>query len=545
MTARPRDRSQTITLGTTPQRAIGRWAKPLQPGKKSTPGNTMNQRTYLNVVNWNMKNLGDTTVHNVHYRAKMQIILELANGYFGAVRIGLFDVFVLEEVDPTLPRDPTHVNTFTKLQTKFGDGYEHYINMPRRRDLRVDRHSVAMFIRKESMVIREQVDVVAECPRLHTPQKLVVVLVCLRDDTTALIFGTHLKKDERNPNGSNKSYQRRREEVVVCIDAIRVKYAGLYGEDIATIVVGDMNTDQTLPFRVGRGLPEMKNIKVKFPGDSRIGNKAIDQLYANGDIYQFNKGSRTNRKSISDHTIVMAQVTFKKNRPNSGQMCRPPRPPQRTAPHGTHLPPIQHTGATTHTPFLPPPHTGPVTGTHGTHTPFLPPPHTGPVTGTHGTHTPFLPPPHTGPVTGTHGTHTPFLPPPQQQITPPEHTATHGTQQQKAIQEIYGDYYDAQITYPNDIGTFAGFQFQPLIGAYDGQGGQLFVFCILLFVLCGLATVVCGACGCLLWFVGCEHVDSTFYAVYQYIYKVLIHKEQREMEYEAVITQPQVVVAQQ
>eukprot|EP01083_Nonionella_stella_P033327 91231_1 len=520
MTARPRDRSQTITLGTTPQRAIGRWAKPLQPGKKSTPGNTMNQRTYLNVVNWNMKNLGDTTVHNVHYRAKMQIILELANGYFGAVRIGLFDVFVLEEVDPTLPRDPTHVNTFTKLQTKFGDGYEHYINMPRRRDLRVDRHSVAMFIRKESMVIREQVDVVAECPRLHTPQKLVVVLVCLRDDTTALIFGTHLKKDERNPNGSNKSYQRRREEVVVCIDAIRVKYAGLYGEDIATIVVGDMNTDQTLPFRVGRGLPEMKNIKVKFPGDSRIGNKAIDQLYANGDIYQFNKGSRTNRKSISDHTIVMAQVTFKKNRPNSGQMCRPPRPPQRTA-----------------TQLLQPQRTAP----HGRH--FLPPPNTG-THGTHGTHrTHFLPPPHHPPLphAATHDT------PPQQPLTSPERTATRvdTSSGSKAIQEIYGDYYDAEITYPNDIGTFAGFQFQPLIGAYDGQGGQLFVFCILLFVLCGLATVVCGACGCLLWFVGCEHVDSTFYAVYQYIYKVLIHKEQREMEYEAVITQPQVVVAQQ
>eukprot|EP01083_Nonionella_stella_P191311 708190_1 len=74
---------------------------------------------------------------------------------------------------------------------------------------------------------------------------------------------------------------------------------------------------------------------------------------------------------------------------------------------------------------------------------------------------------------------------------------------QKALEGIYGDYYEAQVGYSNGIEPFQDSQLQSLSEPYNYdnvQGLQLvFVFCILVFVLCGL---VAGCVCVLLWFLG-------------------------------------------
>eukprot|EP01084_Bolivina_argentea_P243699 408472_1 len=100
----------------------------------------------------------------------------------------------------------------------------------------------------------------------------------------------------------------------------------------------------------------------------------------------------------------------------------------------------------------------------------------------------------------------------------PQHLLIHsGPPVQSALQETYGDYYDAQFEYH---------QLQPLTEPYDYNNGQTtdiqFLVCILLFALiCCLLSAAYAIGGCLVCFVG---YDAS--------------KKQTEMKYELVVTQP-------
>eukprot|EP01083_Nonionella_stella_P073142 197538_1 len=429
-------------------------------------------QTSLNIANWNLHDFGSRTnasdtLQTIIQRenSKMKYIDALVKGGYGSH----YDVIVFEEATPsshafdTLRSNQPPDRSFAILKAPFARFYDCVTNN------NAGAHSVVIFVKKKYFgtpwnrfaptiqhTIKSQ-DIRLKCPTVIEPWKLVGVVLCLSDGRQVLIFGTHLSLNSAP----------RQQAVVACINLYKTTFFPL----IQMIVVGDMNTDKKLPFMTHQ------NVQVGFGTLAKI-----DQLYSSrSTTLELLRSHFPERWSVSDHTLLSAKVAFAPFQGTPELSCTAQLVrivPHNALPLTAQVNPNRNRLAT---------HQG--TMVRNTHTNN----HNNNNGGMVAQQGAMIQQPPIGTVVTPQETH------------PQPHTIGTDTEalNQKALEGIYGDYYEAQVGYSNGIEPFQDSQLQSLSESYNYdnvQGLQLvFVFCILVFVLCGL---VAGCVCVLLWFLG-------------------------------------------
>eukprot|EP01083_Nonionella_stella_P073143 197539_1 len=406
-------------------------------------------QTSLNIANWNLHDFGSRTnasdtLQTIIQRenSKMKYIDALVKGGYGSH----YDVIVFEEATPsshafdTLRSNQPPDRSFAILKAPFARFYDCVTNN------NAGAHSVVIFVKKKYFGTPWN----RFAPTIqHTIKSQDIRLKCPTVIEPWKLVGVVLcLSDGRQVLifGTHLSLNSapRQQAVVACINLYKTTFFPL----IQMIVVGDMNTAEDLPF-----MPRRRRVQVGFPAQ-------IDQVYSESSTglvllphsRHFDAPRRrvsdSDHTRVSDHTLLSAKVTFPHFQSMTGPLvtlnCR--ALVLRVVAHNA--PTVHHSGLAT------------VVTAQGEM------------------------------VRNTH---------------PNNYNGNGGADilNQKALEGIYGDYYEAQVGYSNGIEPFQDSQLQSLSESYNYdnvQGLQLvFVFCILVFVLCGL---VAGCVCVLLWFLG-------------------------------------------
>eukprot|EP01083_Nonionella_stella_P201233 736277_1 len=420
---------------------------------KST-GTQVTRTRDLSVASWNLKNYGQTG-NGQNDADKLQIIRKLASGVYGD-----YDIIVFQEVVSPLN---FKTQAFADLKQPFIHNYQAFVHQE------YNGHCTVVLIRKTFRPIQVTfpINIRHLCPNYSQSQRLVgvrmTVVLTAEYAQTVLVLATHLPHRGHPPR-----LQQAARNCIQTFLAIEPP------STVTKIIVGDMNTPDSIPF-----MTRQNRVQIGYPNDPEI-----DQIYSNQPVTKTITNFEPLRRGVCDHVLLSAtvQITMPTTIRHSGTS---------TAMQSHTSGVSQHAHNTNHN-----------TGVQLANDPRIPQQHVQPA------HNAGVPQQHntatqqSGTMVGQHQT-----------VTQSE--SGQAGKNSMAFHEMYGNYYDAQSAH-------TGSQWELLIEPYNynnghEQGTQLLI-CILLFVFCSLIAAACGLCGCLVCFIG---YDAS--------------KKQSEVDYEPVI----------